>query len=108
VDSRFIGFPKEVFLEIFSKKPEFRMRKYSQKIEMHLANFSSLEEFLTISLSNLECVGLRVASMKKIPIFSGSSASTNKRLNSNLLLLKLTLLNLIRPLAVKLMGGSCP
>ena len=108
VDSRFIGFPKEVFCEIFSKKPEFQIRKYSQKIEMNLSIFSSLEEFLTISLSNLECLGLRVASMQKIPIFSGSSASTNKRLNSNLLFLKLTLLNSIRPIALKFMGGSSP
>ena len=108
LDSRFIGFPKEIFCEIFSQEPEFRTKKFNQHIGINMANFSSLEEYLTISLTNLECVGLQVVSMRKIPIFSGSSASTNKKLHSSTLFLKLKFLNFIRPIAVKLMGGSSP
>ncbi len=108
LDSRFIGFPKEIFYEIFSQEPEFRTKKDNQQIKVNMANFSSLEEYLTISLTNLECVGLQVVSMPKIPIFSGSSASTNKKLDSKTLFMKLKFLNFMRPIAVKLMGGSTP
>ena len=108
VDSRFIGFPKEVFLGIFSKEPEFGIRKRDQQIDLNPGNISSLEELLTISLTSLECAGLQVTAMRKIPIFTGSSASTNKKLDSSLLTLRLKFHNLIRFIAIKLLGGSSP
>ena len=108
LDSRIIGFPKEIFCEIFSKEPEFRMKKRNLQIDPNIETFSSLEEFLMQRLTSLECNGLQVATMRKIPIYSGSSASTNKKLNSKLLFLKLKFLNLIRPIALRLMGGSSP
>lgn len=108
VDSRFIGFPKEVFLGIFSKEPEFGIRKPDQQIDLNPLDISSLEELLTISLTSLECAGLKVTAMRKIPIFTGSSASTNKKLDSSLLTLRLKFHNLVRPIATKLLGGSSP
>ncbi len=108
VDSRFIGFPKEVFQDLVSKKPEFRKKDDRQQITFKPGTFSSLEEYLTIYLTEKECLGLQVAAMKKIPIFSGTSASTDKKLNSASLFLKLKFANLIRPITLKLLGGSSP
>lgn len=108
IDSRIVGFSVEVFRDLVSAKPKFRKYNQEMPLESKPDTFSSLEEFLTFFLTQRECVGLQVGTMKKIPVFSGTSASTNKRLNSKRLSLKLQILNTIRPIVLKLLGGSAP
>jgi len=108
IDSRLVGFSVDVFRDLVSMDPLFRKNNQDPGLISESNTFSSLEEFLTVYLTQRECTGLRVGTMKKIPIFSGTSASTNKKLNSKLLNFKLERLNSIRPILLKLLGGSAP
>jgi len=108
IDSRIVGFSIEVFRALVSAEPKFRKFNQELPLKSKPSTFSSLEEFLTFFLTQRECVGLQVGTMKSIPVFSGTSASTNKKLNSRSLSIKLRVLNTLRPIVLRLLGGSAP
>ena len=107
IDTRIIAFSPSSFREVFSKNPIFTMGIYSKKDE-GTQIYSSLEHFITLEVLHSEIRGLRVKSMRQVPIFVGYSGTSNKVIDGNLSSLKKKLANFIRPVVVRLLTGSTP
>jgi hypothetical protein len=110
VDTRIIGFSSTTLLHLTQMNPDFYQSTSEDAFEIirNSIKFASLEDFLTSFAHRCEMVGKKVIGMRKIPIFRGSSASSNKRLDKKVVQVGIRIGNLLRPVAIKTLRGSAP
>jgi len=107
VDTRIIGFSQKIFYKIFSVDSKFVVDKNLANHE-NLDAHSSLEHLLTLEAVYAELRGDSVEGMRKVPIFKGYSATSNKLIDGFISSKKKKIANLIRPLIIKLLVGTIP
>ena len=104
IDSRIIGFSPNQFNKIFSTTVTFSTASSLRSGGI----FESMEHYLTQKILDLELSGGIVTTMNQVPIFMGTSGTSNKQIDSFSTRLKKRFSNLLRPLAIKLLAGSAP
>jgi hypothetical protein len=107
VDTRIIGFSQKIFHKIFSADARFVVDK-NQINYGNQGPYSSLEHLLTLETIYSELQGDKVEVMRKVPIYKGYSATSNKLIDGFISSKKKQIANIIRPLIIKLLAGSIP
>lgn len=107
VDTRIIRFSQKSFQKIFSADSRFVVDKNSNN-HGNQGIYSSLEHLLTLEALHLELQGGRVDGMRKVPIFKGYSATSNKLIDGFLSSKKKQFANFVRPMIIKFLAGSIP
>lgn len=110
IDTRIIGFSSNAFRQLMHMRPNFYESTSEDALEIlqDSLKFASLEDLLTSFAHRCEMVGKNVRSMEKIPIYQGSSASSDKPLDNRIVQVGIRIGNLIRPTAIKMLRGSAP
>lgn len=110
VDTRIIGFSSSAFWHLTQMNPNFYESTNDDALEIlqESLKFASLEDLLTSFAHRCEMVGKSVKSMEKIPIYKGSSASSDKRLDNRIVQVGIRIGNLLRPITIKMLRGSAP
>lgn len=108
-DSRFFGGTPEVFKRAFLTN-SLPGRSICDGKEHPNSNpyMRNMETFLSYVVLSIEESGGIVRGTKVVPIYQGFSATTNKRLLTKKLLIKLSVINLLRGFAIRLLGGYGP
>jgi len=104
IDARIIGFDPIQFDSLFNQDVEFSANSPNKRGNV----FESMEHYLTQRTLDLEISGKVVCSMKQVPIFEGTSGTSNKQIDGSISRIKKRLANRIRPLVIKLLAGSSP
>lgn len=110
IDTRIIGFSAATFRKFMHSNPDFYENTPDSEsilFETH-SKFASIEDLVTNYAHRCEMSGIKVDSMRKVPIFEGSSASIDKRIDSFTIRLGTRAGNLVRPVAIKMLRGSAP
>jgi hypothetical protein len=107
VDTRIIGFSQKSFKKIFAADSRFTVDKKNIN-NGNQETYSSLEHLLTLEALNLELQGGRVYGMRRVPIYKGYSATSNKLIDGFLSSKKKQFANFVRPMIIKLLVGSIP
>lgn len=110
IDTRVIGFSLPTFKLLLQLTPNFYESIIDEQFDIFSdpLSITSLEDLLTYFTHRCEMTGKQVKSMKKIPIYEGTSASINKQLDKGILRIGIRISNLVRPIAIKMLRGSAP
>jgi len=110
IDTRIVGFSKQTFIKFTMMNPNFSetIVETDHILRESFNRFTSLEDLLTYFAHRSEMVGVKVHRMKKIPLYEGTSASSNKKLDQKFIHTGIRIGNLLRPIAIKMLRGSAP
>jgi len=106
INSRIFGMRPEVLRKFLQCQPVFTLERSKNEIKNY--TFESFEYLLTAFCLESEMNGAHVESFERVPIYSGSSGTLNKKINNLRRIASIVITNPLRRVATKLLVGSSP